>query len=383
MSERQRRDVLKLVGGVAVTASLAGCGADEPAGDTDDTDAGDDDTDDTDDSDLIDVADDAAVFFETPTDGTTAANGLTVSMIAENFDLVEAGTTEDNAGHFHININEGAVETGEVVPLEDDNYIHYGDASSRDVLDLPEGTHELTLQPGDGQHRALPLTDTVEVTVEDASIAFDAPADGATVSSPVEFEFGTSESLSTEPAGTSLADTDQTAGHFHVIVDDGPVDTGEVIPLEDDNYLHFGDGATSAEVDLPAGTHELTLQMGDPQHLALPETDTIELTVEDPDADDEAEEADATVTVAPDGAFGFDPEELTVDAGDTVEFVWGGGGHNINVLEQPADGNWEGVESLQGEGFSHTHTFEAAGQYDYRCDPHRSSMQGTVVVEDD
>lgn len=242
----------------AITAGLTGCQSDEGA----DGDA------------PIDYDDDASVGFETPTDGATAANGVTASMTAENFTIEESGEIADNAGHFHIMVDEGAVETGEVIP-SDETHLHFGDGSSRTVLDLDPGTYELTLQVGDGQHRALPLTDAVEVTVQEASISIESPADSATVESPVDFEFDHSQTLTVEPSG----ELSQDAGHYHLMVNEGPVDVGEVIP-SDETHLHFGDGSTSVAVDLPEGTHNLTLQMGDGQHYALPETDDLTLTVE-------------------------------------------------------------------------------------------------------
>ena len=216
----------------------------------------------------------ASVSFEAPEDGATAANGVTVSMRAENFTIEEAGEVDDNAGHFHVIVDEGPVEVGEEVP-DDDAHRHFGDGSSRTVLDLEPGTHELTLQAADGQHRALDLTDTVEVEVEEASVSFAAPEDGASVASPVQIEFDASENLQAEAAG----ELSQTGGHFHVLVDTEAGEVGEEIP-DDDAHRHFGDGSTQAELELEAGEHDLVLQMGDGEHLALPETDEISVTVE-------------------------------------------------------------------------------------------------------
>lgn len=242
----------------AATVALAGCQSD----DSSDGEA------------PIEYDSDASVVFETPVDGATAANGVTVSMTAENFTIEESGETNDNAGHFHIMIDEGPVETGETIPA-DDSHLHYGDGSSRTVLDFNPGSYELTLQVADGQHRALPLTDTVEVTVEEASISFGAPEDGATVESPVTAEFEASDSVTVEPSG----DLSQRGGHFHVMVDTDAIEVGETIP-SDDSHLHFGDGSTSAEIESEPGDLNLLLQMGDGEHRALPETDELTVTVE-------------------------------------------------------------------------------------------------------
>ncbi len=87
----------------------------------------------------------------------------------------------------------------------------------------------------------------------------------------------------------------------------------------------------------------------------------------------------ATVIVGPEGDWVFDPQTLEIEPGDTVEFVWEDNGHNINVLEQPDGGDWEGVSDLQDEGYVHTHTFTAEGRYEYTCDPH-PGMDGTIIV---
>jgi hypothetical protein len=68
------------------------------------------------------------------------------------------------------------------------------------------------------------------------------------------------------------------AGHFHLMVDSGCVATGQEIP-EDGAHLHFGDGATQTELELPAGEHTLCLQAGDGNHIALALTDEVTITL--------------------------------------------------------------------------------------------------------
>ncbi len=99
----------------------------------------------------------------------------------------------------------------------------------------------------------------------------------------------------------------------------------------------------------------------------------------------------------------FRPEELTIQAGDTV--VWqntSDTGHSVTAYEDgiPADAAYfasGGFDSEQaardawsGNGggrisASETfeHTFEVPGEYTYFCIPHeRAGMVGTVVVEE-
>jgi hypothetical protein len=270
-----RRRFTALAAGVT-TAAVAGCSDDESGddGEEEPTETPEGGETPVENEGPIEVDENAEVSFEAPEDGAVAANGVTVAMAAENFTIEEAGEVNDNAGHFHVMIDEGPVEVGEQIP-SDDRHRHFGDGSSRTVLDLEPGAHELTLQAGDGQHRALDLTDTVQVEVEAASVSWAAPDDGATVQSPVAAEFAASDNLDVEAAG----ELSQTGGHFHVIVDGDPVEVGEQIP-SDDRHRHFGDGSTEAELELEPGEHDLVLQMGDGEHLALPETDEITVTVE-------------------------------------------------------------------------------------------------------
>lgn len=108
----------------------------------------------------------------------------------------------------------------------------------------------------------------------DGSISFATPADGATVTSPVSLTF-TADGVTILPAGEEA----ENSGHFHVMVDVACVTEGEVIP-KDDQHVHFGDGSTSAELELEPGEHTLCLQIGDGIHTATTITDEITITVE-------------------------------------------------------------------------------------------------------
>lgn len=103
----------------------------------------------------------------------------------------------------------------------------------------------------------------------------------------------------------------------------------------------------------------------------------------DEDPEEEVPEADETVLVGPDGDLRFDPETLEIDPGTTVGFVWESGGHNILTGSIPDDAEWEGARSTEDEGYTHTHTFEVEGVYEYRCGQHQfQGMDGKVVVGD-
>lgn len=222
----------------------------------------------------VTVPEDASVSLELPTDGASVTSPVQVSMNAENVAVEPAGEVSEGAGHFHLLVDTGPVDTGEVIP-SDDQHLHFGDGSEQAIVELTPGEHDLTLQLGDGNHRALPVTDeaSIEVTGE-SSVAFEEPGDGATVASPVSAA-ASAEGLTVEPAD----EVAQNAGHFHVLVDTEPVEAGEVIP-DDDRHLHFGDGSSEFELDLDAGEHDLVLQFGNGAHEAYPVTDEVTVTVE-------------------------------------------------------------------------------------------------------
>lgn len=87
------------------------------------------------------------------------------------------------------------------------------------------------------------------------------------------------------------------------------------------------------------------------------------------------------IEVGPGGDLTFDPGELRVEPGTTVRWVWDSGDHNLAVRSQPEGADWSGVETFEGEGFDHSHTFEVLGEYEYVCEEHAAvGMVGTVVV---
>lgn len=91
-----------------------------------------------------------------------------------------------------------------------------------------------------------------------------APADGATVTSPVRVVFGLS-GMGVAPAGVDKPGT----GHHHLLID-REVPSGEDLAYSlpsDDNLRHYGGGQTEALVELAPGKHTLQLIMGDWSHV--------------------------------------------------------------------------------------------------------------------
>ncbi|MCM2320547.1 MAG: DUF4399 domain-containing protein [Pseudomonas sp.] len=97
---------------------------------------------------------------------------------------------------------------------------------------------------------------------EGASVYFIAPANGASVTGPVNVRFGL-KGMGVAPAGTAVPAT----GHHHLLVDVAEL-PGLDAPLPaTDNIRHFGKGQTETELTLPPGQHTLQLLLGDQNHV--------------------------------------------------------------------------------------------------------------------
>lgn len=70
----------------------------------------------------------------------------------------------------------------------------------------------------------------------------------------------------------------------------------------------------------------------------------------------------------------WDPETLTISAGESVTFRWTGPvPHNVRI-----DGLIDTAVTATGQ---YRVTFETPGEYAYICDVHLAAMVGTVTVE--
>jgi plastocyanin len=85
--------------------------------------------------------------------------------------------------------------------------------------------------------------------------------------------------------------------------------------------------------------------------------------------------------------FTFAPNDVTVNAGDTVHWIWDTSGHSTTSTTAPggctAGGTdpWDSTVLLMGATFDHT--FNGAGDYSYKCIPHCGmGMTGIVRVVD-
>ncbi|HKY89985.1 MAG TPA: DUF4399 domain-containing protein [Nevskiaceae bacterium] len=110
----------------------------------------------------------------------------------------------------------------------------------------------------------------------DAKVYFIAPADGATVTSPVKVQFGLT-GMGIAPAGMQFENT----GHHHLLIDAPTVDFTVPLPTTE-QIVHFGKGQTETAVTLKPGTHKLQLVFGDWKHQPFApalQSETITVTV--------------------------------------------------------------------------------------------------------
>ena len=264
-----------------------------------------------------DAAEQSVAFFD-PLDGTTVSSTFEVVMTATGLVVEPSGEVNDDAGHFHILVDTDFVKAREVIPT-DDVHLHYGQGQTTATLELEPGEHTLRLQFADGLHTALEgdqYRDTITVVVEagdpSPSVRFEQPADGATVTSPFEVVMAAT-GLTVEPSG----EVNEGAGHFHILVDTDFTPAGQVIPTDEQN-LHYGQGQTTATLELEPGEHTLRLQFADGLHTALEGdqyTDTITVIVEAGD-----ESPSVRFEQPADGATVTSPFEVVMAAtGLTVE----------------------------------------------------------------
>ena len=81
------------------------------------------------------------------------------------------------------------------------------------------------------------------------------------------------------------------------------------------------------------------------------------------------------------GGLRFNPQNVTIQAGDTVQWSWVASGHSsTSGTPGNPDGIWD--SGVQNSGFVFSHTFSTAGTFPYYCTPHGAccGMIGSVTV---
>ena len=82
----------------------------------------------------------------------------------------------------------------------------------------------------------------------------------------------------------------------------------------------------------------------------------------------------------------FEPREVTISPGDTVEWVWENGKHTVTsgLSSEEKDEPGKMFRSVfENADASLSYTFDEAGEFPYFCETHEfANMKGKVIVED-
>ena len=99
------------------------------------------------------ITEDMSISFGNLQDGDVVESPFVVEMVVAGMEVEPAGALALSKGHHHILINRGYYETGEVIPMDENNK-HFGDGSTQTTLELEPGEYTLTLQFADGLHQS-------------------------------------------------------------------------------------------------------------------------------------------------------------------------------------------------------------------------------------
>ena len=80
---------------------------------------------------------------------TTASGSILSALVPMN----AAGNMTQGTGHHHLLIDARDIETGVVIP-NDNQHKHFGKGQTESLVFLQPGRYRLTLQFGDGAHRS-------------------------------------------------------------------------------------------------------------------------------------------------------------------------------------------------------------------------------------
>jgi hypothetical protein len=98
--------------------------------------------------------------------------------------------------------------------------------------------------------------------------SFAEPADGATVTSPVHLKFA-SEGITISPVPAEVKEVRPGMGHYHMAIDTECLASGAEIK-KGEAWVHLGKGDTEMDTQLTAGSHKLTVAVGDDKHMQIP-----------------------------------------------------------------------------------------------------------------
>jgi plastocyanin len=72
--------------------------------------------------------------------------------------------------------------------------------------------------------------------------------------------------------------------------------------------------------------------------------------------------------------------DITIEEGDTVEWVWEGFGHNVKSIPRGIFGTPGTDNDTFDAPHTYSYTFMDIGTFDFECNPHASIMYGTITV---
>ena len=77
----------------------------------------------------------------------------------------------------------------------------------------------------------------------------------------------------------------------------------------------------------------------------------------------------------------FNPESITINEGDSVNFLWSGELLPHNSVEE--NGVFDSGDAERDVDYTYTFDFDQAGTYNFFCEPHQSvGMKGLITVLD-
>ena len=91
------------------------------------------------------------LYIESPQNGALVQSPVEVVFGLEGMELALAGTYAPDTGHHHLIIDNDLPDLAMPIP-SNNNYLHFGKAQDRVLLDLEPGLHTLQLLLGDGSH---------------------------------------------------------------------------------------------------------------------------------------------------------------------------------------------------------------------------------------
>lgn len=202
------------------------------------------------------------------------------------------------------------------------------------------------------------------------SISISEPSDGDTV----DQSFNVNVSVSNfDLRGAGEPSFEEPGGRPVLILGQNKEEGDDI--LEKDNVFDVFGGEQNGNIELLIpGEQDITAQLIDDDGVFYSYYDTIEV-----DAEFEVQD---TVKIGPDGRLTVDPSIINIPVDTEVTFEWGSNAYSIVVTGKPESSDWNGVPELQREGYTHRHTFEVPGRYNYECEPYTGTMGGVINVID-